>query len=439
MEKSNVFRRTGNRHPVALLGAAVIASSFVLMLASPALAADTATIRGIVTDGTTSKPVPNQRLKLQIFRSGSVVSTKPGSTNAAGEFSFSGLDGGSVWSYVVGATYSDVDYISDVVKPKAGETKTVELLVYDPTDSAVGLEIDEWVVWIDRESGVAIQQDVQLTNTGKATYVGKVQLVEGRKGVVQLPLLEGAKNLQYLGRFMQCCTLVRGSSFYHTLPMTPGKSTGTVRYNVPSVGDLSFPVLFKTKSFSIIVPTDVKVTSEHVKSGGQIQDRGITYNVFVAKDLAVGTVVKVATEGLRPKSVPLVAVVGLVVLVLAGGAVVYLKFGRRRSKGSQGAKKRQSKSPPKKASSPQVGRTGAGVVTPTRPSAPVVQPAAPTTEAAGEASLGQAELLLEELAVLDLAFERGLISEAVYRRLRSMRKAELVELRSVRVAVRNEE
>ncbi|MFA5891343.1 MAG: carboxypeptidase-like regulatory domain-containing protein [Actinomycetota bacterium] len=418
-----------------IAGVILLASSFALLGASPSLAADSATIKGRVTNGTTSKAVPNQKVMLQIMRAGSMVSTKSATTDASGGFAFAGLESGSTWSYAVGATYRNADYVFDAAKLKAGETKSVSLLVYDPTDSAAGLKINEWIVWVDRESGVAIQQDVRLSNTGKATYVGKAVIAEGKKGVVQLPLLNGAKNLQYLGRFMQCCTLVRGTTFYHTLPVTPGESQGTMRYNVASVKDMSFPVLLQTKAFSMIVPSDVKVISEQVKPGGQIQDRGITYNVYGAKDLAIGTVLKVSVDGLGRKSIPIAAIVLLVLAALAGGAVAFLKFRPRRRKTPQGAKNQGAKKvlPQKAAPVPErrpatVGiRQSAG-----RPGDSLPKPSVTSSPAYGETSLGQAELLLEELAVLDLAFERGFVSDAVYQQLRAVRKAELVELRSAR-------
>jgi hypothetical protein len=278
-------------------------------------------------------------------------------------------------------------------------------------------------VWVDRDAGVTIQQDLQVENDSGLTWLGGAAEADGTRAVLTVPLHPGAEGLGFLGRFTECCATMRGTSYVHTSPLLPGRTMGTVRYAVETLEALELPFALPVESFTLMLPPGVELSdagagsSAALTEAGQIESRGTEYTVYGASDLAAGDVVRLGFRGLDDGSTPLwlYAVSAVVGLLVVAGAVWWMLRRRRHAAPAGGL-----------AATPAGGPSPATVA--------VDEPGVvPTPAAVAVAGVGPAravvapEALVEELALLDLGVERGLVSRDVYEQLREARLAELLE------------
>ncbi|HEU4354351.1 MAG TPA: hypothetical protein VFT27_02060, partial [Actinomycetota bacterium] len=330
--------------------------------------------------------------------------------------------------YQLSATYERAVYRSVAAAFTPGQTVEQELTVWEPTTDPAEVVLTDYIVWIDREgTGVGVQHDFAWTNGGDAAYVGG----GGADGVISVPLPEGATNFQYLGTFLENPGDVTGGTYVSEAPIVPGDSTATIRYNAPPISSLTLTTPFPTTSVQLFVPQDVSVTATALRQAGTVQDdvngQSVTYNVFAAQDVAAGTTIEVSmsqnAEASGSSNSATWILLGVAGLALIGGLVaVAIRRSRstrsRRSSSRPAARPARAKAhavPPK--GNGQRQRRSATVGGNGRPSEP-----------SGE----DADLIVEEIAALDLSFERGLLDERTYKRLRVAAKDRLLRAEGVR-------
>jgi hypothetical protein len=342
------------------------------------------------------------------------------------------------------ATYADATYRSGPFLVTADGNEDLEVLVYDTTEDVSDVRIASWVVWVDREAGVTVQQDLQVENDSGMTWLGAEPDADGTRAVLTVPLHPGAEGLGFLGRFTECCATMRGTSYVHTSPLLPGRTMGTVRYSVETLEALELPLALPVESFTLMLPPGVELTGTGGDAGagsgsgvgsadgpelveaGQIESRGTLYTVYGAGELAAGDVVRLGFRGLDDGSTPAwwyAASAGAGLLVVAGA--VWWMLRRRRATPTA-----PSVSPaPAAAGAAEFGRstTDRRSIDQDNASPPADAPDVPAVTAVPDPRVPlSAEALVEELALLDLAVDRGLVSREVYEQLREARLAELL-------------
>jgi hypothetical protein len=446
--------RQGHRAPVAAGVTLVVGIAAVAVLAAPvaraaghgstvrtATASDvgTAVLTASVVDGDTRLPLAGAVVTMRGLTAASGEDTRTARSDARGDVRFAGLAGGPDWTYSVSTTRNGTTFTSDPVDIADGATAAATLSVYPVTAVATAVTIPEWTVWVDLEAGgMAVQQDVQLLNSGKSAYLGTTP-VPGVPGnttaAVTLPVAAGATNLQFLGRFEVCCSAMTGTSWSHTRPVEPGQSTGTLRYEAPLVDTLTFPITVPTQQFRLVVPDGTSVSSEVlVKQPGSSIDRGVTYVTYAVTAPAAGSTISVRLSapatGASPVPWLLAAAAATIAVV-----IVVVVVRRRRSAPDPGAAMTtaagRSSRPHQGAAamSPVAGRANASsTARPTvRPDPRATdvrrhpEPAAPL-----EPNRDAAELA-DELAMLDLAWDNGALpDEEAYHRVRDALVGRLV-------------
>ena len=456
------------RVALALAGAALCLAPG-LVVASPAQAAatavragaatGTAAIRGVVLLGVAHVPVAGAAVTLHGAGASSDPITATGTTDGAGKFEFDGLAGGSDWTYTVTTVHSGVTFSTDVIGVDPASTATVTLSVYETTTAASPITRKDWTVWLDITGAtMAVEQDVTLVNAAGTAYRTE-QPLDGAPdqghAAVLLPVSPGATNLQYVGWFEVCCDAVVGRTWAHTRPIPPGTTTGTMRYEAPTPASLTFLVDQPTTSFTVLAPQGTSVTSSQLTSAGTQTDRGTTYQVLRAGPLAVGTTITLSLAA--ASSFPWTAVV--VTLGVLGTAAAGLWWWRRSRRtaaapavarpGKAAATSRPAPAAPAAkpvaTTSPSAAdRAATGTSAPTGSkdavragtSAPSgskgTTPAGSTPVAAASASEraqagGDAAVLADELAMLDLAHDSGALpDDASYQRVRESLVARLM-------------
>jgi len=233
---------------------------------------------------------------------------------------------------------------------------------------------------------------------------------------VRIPLPEGASTLQFLGTFLENEGRVRDGAYVSDAPIVPGESSATIRYHAPPLDRLSLEVPFPTTVLQLFVPQDVQVRAAVLRLSGTVSDQGLTYRVYEARDLAAGTSIDVRLSQAAVSGGPraaLWALLGALALVILGAAVVVVR--RRRAPAPARARARS--------------RSHASAARPSRATASGNGgPAQPVLE--------DPDLIVEEIAALDLSFERGLIEERTYRRLRVAAKDRLLAAERARAGAR---
>jgi len=404
--------------------ATIAALALLVLAAMPANAAagGDATIQGTLVNGTTNEPIAGESVSLS---QANVQTQQPNenmdqaTTDARGRFEFS-VPAGDQYMYDVSVNYQDVDYLSKALTPKAGETVAVKLTAYDSSESPKNMSISSWVVYLDKDpGGVAVEQSVTYVNSGKTTYPGIAMPGSKDHLSVELPVATTAveNSQQTDGFFAQCCSGVVDGTFGFTAPFIPGSSEGILRYVSTSPLSLSFPAQFPTTTFTMYVAPEITVTStegltqagtESLPGGGP-SPSPIVYTKYTASNLAASQTVGAETTMAADKPPTL----ALILLALAGLAALFVVVVRLRL----AAQKPKPSGGPRRATSSQPVRR--------KPSKPK-QPS--RSEHHSEAEV-DADLLIAEIAALDVSFDQGLIQEEDYKKIRAARKAQLLDAR----------
>ncbi len=375
---------TCRRHRLALLlGAMVVAMATM----SPAVATTgDPVVAGQVRHGLEGVGVADVDVLLLTSEGGEPAELQRTTTDADGAFRFDGAPRDVELEVV--AMYDGAPSRSGPFLGTPEGNTDLQLLVYETTGDPAEVRISSWVVWVDRDLGVTFQHDLQVDNTGDRTWLGFDPDDGGARAVLAVPLHPDAFGLGFLGRFTECCSTMRGNEYVHTSPLPPGRTSGTVRYAVESTDRLDLTTRLPVDSFTLMLPEGVAATGATLERSGEIESRGTAYGVYTLEGWGPGEPLTVGLSGLGPASTPwtlFAAAVAGALLVTAG-----VGWWWRRQR-------------------PGAASEGPDVT------------AMPESAGPGLSS----EVLLEELALLDLALERGLISDRVHHELRTARAAEL--------------
>jgi hypothetical protein len=394
-------------------GAFALVATFAL--GPTALAQTTGTIDGTVVNGTEQAPAADIDVSVQLFASQGDLGLLEGTTDAKGRFSFDALPPG-VAGYQVIANYGGAEYRGIAQAYTPGVPTNATLTVFEPTIDPGDVTYTDYIVWVDQTEGAfAVQHDLRFANAGTTAYIGQ----GGEVVTIELP--PGATNPQFLGTFLETPGEISGDTYVSSAPIVPGESTATLRFEAPSLPNLSVPLAFPATSFQLYVPQGIDVRSDLLSLEGTITDQGRTYGVYSAQNLAPETVIDAAltqapADGSQGTAIRIL--LGVAALVAAGVIVAWFLRRRRASKAlaksPRGAKAAADRPMPREA------RAEAGA-------------ADPAGNGHAVAALDEdAELIIDEIAALDLSFDKGLLDERTYKRLRVAAKDRLLRVQRTR-------
>lgn len=328
-------------------------------------------------------------------------------TDAQGRVRFEGLDTSPDITYVLSATYADVEYDTLPLSfEKDGQTMLAAALeVYETTENSneTTIRIEQMHVFVGFQDGVMSVGELHIfTNAGDRTFVGVEDPELGQRITLRFALPEGATGLRFQvgGEGDRYVTTEDG--FADTEVVRPAASQQvlygyTLNYDGMDTFDLVRPLFYPTANLNVLVPrVGVDVTSDQVELSEIRTIEGQVYLNLNGTDFAAGDQLSVHFSGLQD-SVSQVAApdtpqegleskwiaLGLAALALAGGLIYPLLRG------------------PGKAM-------------------PVSQPVEPA-----DVRLAR---LLQAIADLDDALESGGLDEASYREQRQALKSEALAL-----------
>ncbi|MFP5297493.1 MAG: carboxypeptidase regulatory-like domain-containing protein [Actinomycetota bacterium] len=272
----------------------LIALSLVALSAMglPARAAATGSIEGRVLDGRNDEPVAGVRVTLTSGDSEGNTERTVVETDARGRYRFSDLPAGADHIYALDARYEGglfpgraltiPDNTSE--EPVIDTTLKVWPTTTDP-DAIVVARNDLFVV--EAEGGnVAVVETVRLTNTSEDAYIGRGSSMTSEARTFPslgfaLPSQAEQERVQIVDSSLDIPELLRTDfGFGITTAIPPGSFSITFAYQVPGVAasyDLSRRMLYPTLNFALFASENLKITSNRLDEGEQVEIEGKTY------------------------------------------------------------------------------------------------------------------------------------------------------------------
>ena len=362
------------------------------------LSAGTGVITGTITNQSIGQTVPNATVELAIFDDTSLLDTRKATSDASGLYRFTELPTDPTLAFVTRVAYpaGGVNYNSDPGQFQAGQsTLNLPIAVFETTADPSGVRADRvhFIVEFDNDRA-QIAEMIVFSLDGNKAYAG-----DGT-GVLKFTLPKGAEDLQIDGGELGGRYLPTQDGFFDTVPLAPGQGTRQMlyRYSIPYTRDsldLVRSIPYPSANVNALVAdVGAKVTSDQLRDQTVRQTQGGNFISLSGQNVPANQPITlrfnslplgVSSSGAATSDTPVQATSDralLLLLVGVGGllaaGLVALPLLRRRN-------------------------------------APIV---AAATDQDG---------LVNALARLDIAYQAGEMSEAVYRDRRRQLKAQLLD------------
>ena len=199
-----------------------------MFLGVPAAAADSGgTISGQVINGTPGGgSVAGLQVTLVTYINGEAENvTATASTDASGNFTFSGLNTGQEYNYAAAVSYQEVTYVSFLSTGRLpsfapGETNLdIVIPVYEATrdDSHVSLMLAHMAL-LSQPDSILVNEYYLFVNSENRTFIGKT----GDQGVLHFSMPPGAAGFQVNYGPGQSQLVTAEDGFWDLRPMSPG-------------------------------------------------------------------------------------------------------------------------------------------------------------------------------------------------------------------------
>ncbi|HET7290077.1 MAG TPA: c-type cytochrome [Thermodesulfobacteriota bacterium] len=351
------------------------------------------TITGKVVDKTNDKAVSGAALRLTSFMGDKETGSADSTTEEDGSFTFESLP----WdrSYMVTVEHNGAEYSTDkLVFYPDEDVKTLDLPVYDPTDSSAGISIAEAHMIVQVvEDGLSVADLSAFDNKGDKMYVGGAELADGKKETLKFSVPKDAANLNFIHGLTPEGVVRTETGFSDTASVPPGPKRVVFAYTMPlgsGSGTLEKTIEYPTASFLLLVSkTNDQVTVDGLDGGDSVKIENEDFIRWSGENLQPGhrITVKFVNPGALKDNI--IKWGGIAVLIIAvGGGILYSSLARGKSRETAGEKPAGSR----------------------------------------ESLIMRRSALIKEIAALDDGYEAGTIDESSYREIRDSKKAELVEV-----------
>lgn len=330
-----------------LLGVAALAASVAAptVHAAPALRRDAGgSITGTVVNGTHGNaPVAGQTVTLQVsVQQGKPQTAATTTTDARGQFSFTGLDASGASAYNLDARYQSGDFGSGAITFDSGAAQQVTFPVYDTTSSDATLSVSVATVLFsepNKQAGtIPVGEFISFKNTGRTAYVGTTAPANGMPmGLLRFALPANATNLTVGQGFANTQVIQVGSGFGATATVPPGTTQFAFVFDVPYTSTdylFSFKAEYATDSVVVLIPTDMLTDARDFTAKPPVDALGQKYQLLQANNVKSGAQLATRLWNLPlPGEQPdldfrwLVALAGVLALLLALFLGLYLKRG----------------------------------------------------------------------------------------------------------------
>ncbi len=291
----------------------------------------------IVNSSLGDAPVGDMEIRLEAYATGvtePVITQSRADTE--GNFSFTGLNTGSSYSYYVSARYLGIDYYSLAVTFADGQTTaTTEVQVFETSESDTGLSIalSHTIIEVDSD-GLSVTEFFIIQNTGDRTWIGTQESQAGARITAILPMPPAATSIQ-LGSDIGDNAIFTNQGLVYLAPIIPGYTQISYAYrltNVESEYTFKRQVAYVQAIYEFLVQGAGGVESLQLTKEAPLTIEGIPYDYFSGESISAGQLVTVQISGLPQDTGRQTVLWVLLALVVLGAAfALMLRLSRRRT------------------------------------------------------------------------------------------------------------
>jgi hypothetical protein len=381
----------------------VVGALLSLPGAPPVRAQSTATIEGLVTNGTAGGAAPaDLEIVVHILQNRVKTGEQRVRTDASGAFRIEGLAAGTDILYFPIVQYGGIPYYPDrpvVLDGSAPGRADITVFESTPRADAIAFERLNMLVMDVTPTALSFMEMGAVTNGGDRTFAADPQ-VTGSARTLRFLLPPGAMQVTPQAGLPADSLESMPDGFASTDPVRPGRREIAYSYELPYTSsslDLSRSFAFPVSTFTLYVPADVGVVvPDGIAVPGVAELGGRQYRQYVVQQVAPGAEVRLRLTGLpaplfaRPRDLG-VAVAAVTSLVLLACVLVAIWRRRGESRGSLADRE-------------------------------------PSPVADSSADPAERQALVRDIALLDEQFASGALDEPTYRAQRDERKARLLAL-----------
>ena len=341
---------------------AALALALVLVVAAPARAAETGTIRGRVLNETTGQPQAGVRVTLTSARDdGSGARGIATVTDERGRFSFDDLPTGDDRYYAVDARYDDGLFAGGIVR-LPDDTRRVPIVdstlrVWETTTDPAAIVVRRDSIFVvPSDDGIGVIEAVVVANVAHEAYIGRGRALgaekddgssRGSAGIddqvaslgFAVPAGAELPPVPIVESDIDIPALVETSfGFAATVAVPPGQWRVVYSYQVAGEGgtyDLSRPALYPTLEVGVYAGDPLEIDGSRVSPDGTRDVRGKTYDFYSGTGaLEAGDALDMIAIA-QASAGNLLAIGGGAAVVAAAAALVLLVRRRSRRPGAE--------------------------------------------------------------------------------------------------------
>ncbi len=228
-----------------------------------------------------------------------------GNAEPDGTFLFEDVDFHQSFSYSVMATYLGATYFSHPANVQKGEMSlTLDTQVYNTTDDLSSITIDQLhVLFYFEEGKFGVTQFYAISNSSLLTVKDAVSLPRDRTGSLKFHLPDEAANVKFGNDSGDRYVLLAGG-FADTAPIPPGQGVSQVivGYNLPYTGKLEYtylaPVPVEGVSFLVLEGSGLSLEGDDLTPAGERKlEDGSKFNIYTAPSLKPGESIQLTLSG----------------------------------------------------------------------------------------------------------------------------------------------
>lgn len=266
----------------------------------------TGTVFGQIANGTQGGEIPAElALMLHAWDEQGETVMLDGKTDSSGAFRFENVPMQDGWVFAAMLSYHDVTFFSETaeVQPEIKEL-ALPLIVYETTPDASAVRVSQMHVFLDFVSGkLTVGEIYVLSNAGDRALVGGLTLPDGKSATLQFALPAEANEVRFEGedtaRFV-----ITPEGFADTGAVLPGENTAqvVVTYVLPYTSGMTFAHIVNqpVEAANVLVRADSGVTlagnglSEPIPREMQT---GESFNIYAAGPLTPDESLAVTLSG----------------------------------------------------------------------------------------------------------------------------------------------
>ncbi len=308
-------------------GEAELIADYLLTFKIPSISkAEGGKIKGRVFKAAGGELTENVELILKVYLGDRATDEKSVRAMKDGSFVFNNL--GWDRGYTISLNYRGAEYVTDkmVFSPEE-ETKTINLPIYEPTESDrdISVKADHMVIQIS-EKQISVAEIMVLHNDSQEIYLGK----EGKNGgreTLRFDLPDGASNVQFLDGLLTENVIQSAGGFIDTSGFPPGIRRVVYAYTLSyktGKNIIEKYLRYRTDGFVLLVSdSEASVSVDELRGGDTVDINNERFLRWIGSDFKPET--KITIEISKPfltENWTKWLALGIV-LMLLGAAVLY--------------------------------------------------------------------------------------------------------------------